>query len=81
MRDLLVERLAAAHCSVEDTSGGCGAFYRVRCVAQAFEGLTPLAQHRKVQDVLRKDIGTMHGLTIETFSPEQWRAKNPGTLA
>ena len=76
MRDLLSERLNATHCTVEDTSGGCGAFYRIRCVSAAFEGMRPLAQHRKVQEVLQKEIGTMHGLTIETHTPLTWRVKN-----
>lgn len=77
MRKLLVSHLNATHCTVEDTSGGCGSFFRVRCVSSVFEGLSPLAQHRKVQAVLQKEIGTMHGLTIETMTPAAWRAKNP----
>lgn len=77
MRNLLIERLAATHCTVEDTSGGCGSFFRVRCVSPVFEGLAPLAQHRRVQEALKTEIGTMHGLTIETMTPAAWRAKNP----
>ncbi len=66
MRALLVARFKSTICTVEDTSGGCGAFYRVVCVSPMFEGMRPLAQHRAVQEVLKMEIGTMHGLTIET---------------
>ena len=76
MKVILTKMLGATYCTVEDTSGGCGAFYRVRVVSSLFDGLSPLAQHRKVQAALAKDIGAMHGLTIETMTPAAWRLKN-----
>jgi BolA-like protein 3 len=75
MRKLLSEKLSATHCTVEDTSGGCGAFFRVVCVSPMFEGMRPLAQHRAVQAVLSAEIGAMHGLTIETMTPALWASK------
>ena len=51
---------------VEDTSGGCGSFYRVAVASAAFAGTTRIKQHRLVQDALKSEIAEMHGLTIET---------------
>lgn len=72
MEEVLKERLAASHVEVKDVSGGCGAFYTVIVVSPQFTGLTPLKQHRLVNEALEKDIGKMHGLTLRTFSPEGW---------
>ena len=51
---------------VEDTSGGCGSFYRVAVAAPSFAGVPRIKQHRLVNDALKSEIAEMHGLTIET---------------
>ena len=51
---------------VEDTSGGCGSFYRVSVASPTFAGVPRIKQHRLVNDALKSEIAEMHGLTIET---------------
>ena len=35
-------------------------------------GKRKLAQHRVVNEALKVEIPTIHGLTLETFTPEQF---------
>jgi BolA family transcriptional regulator, general stress-responsive regulator len=79
LRRKLVARFAPLQLSIDDEShlhaGHAGAasgqsHYRVRIVAEAFRGLTPVARHRlvyaAVDDMLRDDI---HALAIEALPP------------
>ena len=58
--------LGATTVEVTDVSGGCGAFFKVLVVAPAFAGVPMIKAHRMVLDTLEKEVGKMHGLTIET---------------
>jgi len=51
---------------VEDTSGGCGSFYRVSVASPTFAGVPRIKQHRLVNEALKSEIAEMHGLTIVT---------------
>ena len=79
LRQKLVARFAPVQLSIEDEShhhaGHAGAVgghshYRVRIVAEAFRGLSPVARHRlvyaTVDDMLKTDI---HALAIEALVP------------
>lgn len=79
LRERLQTRFAPTQLTVEDEShhhaGHAGAadgrsHFRVRIVADAFRGLTPLARHRlvyaAVDDLLKTDI---HALAIEAQTP------------
>lgn len=79
LRQKLVARFAPLQLSIEDEShhhaGHAGAaggqsHYRVRIVAEAFRGLSPVARHRlvysSVDDLLKTDI---HALAIEALVP------------
>lgn len=79
LRQKLVARFAPLQLSIEDEShhhaGHAGAaggqsHYRVRIVAEAFRGLSPVARHRLVystlDDMLKTDI---HALAIEALPP------------
>lgn len=79
LREKLTARFTPVHLSVEDEShqhaGHAGAaggqsHYRVRIVAEAFRGLSPIARHRLVysalDDMLETDI---HALAIEALPP------------
>ena len=86
LRQKLVARFAPEQLSIEDEShhhaGHAGAegghsHYRVRIVAEAFRGLSPVARHRlvyaTVDGMLKTDI---HALAIEALAPPQ-RAHGP----
>jgi BolA protein len=79
LRQRLVERFKPVELLVEDEShhhaGHAGAaggqsHYRVRIVAEAFRGVSPVARHRlvyaAVDDMLKTDI---HALAIEALPP------------
>ncbi|GAC1306865.1 MAG: BolA family transcriptional regulator [Steroidobacteraceae bacterium] len=80
LREKLIARFAPLRLVIEDEShqhaGHAGAaggqsHFRVRIVAEAFRGLSPLARHRLVYgavgDLLKTDI---HALVIEAEPPE-----------
>ncbi len=79
LRERLVARFAPLQLSIEDDShlhaGHAGAagghsHFRVRIVADAFRGITPVARHRlvyaAVDDLLREEI---HALAIDALPP------------
>ena len=79
LRAALVACFSPLHLSIEDEShlhaGHRGAatgqsHFRVRIIAEAFRGLTPVARHRlvyeAVDDLLKTDI---HALAIEAIAP------------
>ena len=79
LREKLIARFAPVQLLIEDEShlhaGHAGAagglsHYRVRIVAEAFRGLSPVARHRlvyaAVDDMLSTDI---HALAIEALPP------------
>ena len=79
LRELLTIRFAPRELDVEDEShlhaGHAGAadgrgHFRVRIVAEAFRGVTPVARHRlvyaAVDEMLKHDI---HALAIEALPP------------
>lgn len=57
---------ADAEIVVEDTSSGCGDFFRVFAASSRFNGIGMVAQHRLVQDVLQDEFKSAHGMTIRT---------------
>ncbi|MDP9065415.1 MAG: BolA family transcriptional regulator [Pseudomonadota bacterium] len=80
LREKLIARFAPLRLVIEDEShrhaghpGAAGgqSHFRVRIVAEAFRGLSPLARHRlvygAVDDMLKTDI---HALVIEAEPPE-----------
>jgi BolA protein len=86
LRDRLVARFEPVQISIVDEShlhaGHAGAaggqsHYRVRIVAEAFRGITPVARHRlvyaAVDDMLRDEI---HALAIEALPPPAPQASN-----
>jgi len=72
MTERLKAELNPAVLQVEDVSGGCGAFFKVLIVSDAFTGKATLARHRLVQGLLKQDIADMHGITLTTLTPQQY---------
>ncbi|EFJ44525.1 bola-like protein [Volvox carteri f. nagariensis] len=54
---------------VQDTSGGCGAMYRISIVAEDFKGQSIVKQHQLVHKILAEDLRQWHGLTLQTSAP------------
>lgn len=51
---------------VQDTSGGCGSFYKIEVVASEFDGQSTIKQHRRVCSVLEEEMKAWHGANIVT---------------
>jgi acid stress-induced BolA-like protein IbaG/YrbA len=68
---------------IESTLEGCTAFtsgegcdFQVTVVGELFEGLRPVKKQQMVYGCLTQQIadGTIHALTIKTYTPAQWEA-------
>lgn len=71
--DELTRRIEAAipgaKAEVEDFTGG-GDHFKATITAEAFRGLSRIAQHRLVYDIFQADIGgPIHALTLKTHVP------------
>ena len=62
--------LPGADVKVTDISGGCGSMYDVQVTSDLFKGVSKVKQSRMVQDLIKKEIGDMHGLTLKTKTPK-----------
>ena len=82
VEQLLRERLAPVHLSIEDESylhrGHAGAadggsHFRATIVSAAFEGKTLLEQHRLVHEALEGMFGKdIHALALKTIPASRW---------
>ncbi|KAG7391843.1 BolA-like protein 3 [Phytophthora boehmeriae] len=75
MHSALSTRLEAVHVKVTDVSGGCGSMFDIEVASPQFKGQTRVKQHRMVNEILKEEIKSMHGLTIRTMTPEQFQNK------
>ncbi|DAZ98119.1 TPA: hypothetical protein N0F65_003105 [Lagenidium giganteum] len=75
MQKSLKEKLEASHVKVLDVSGGCGSMFDIEVVSAQFAGQSRVKQHRMVNEILKDEIKSMHGLTIRTMTPEQYANK------
>uniref|UniRef100_UPI00398E9802 bolA-like protein 3 n=1 Tax=Pristiophorus japonicus TaxID=55135 RepID=UPI00398E9802 len=55
---------------VVDISGGCGAMYEVHIESLEFKGKRIVQQHQLINQALKDEIQTMHGLRIFTTVPK-----------
>lgn len=57
------------------TTAGEGCDFQVIVVGELFEGLRPVKCQQLVYACLNEYIanGTIHALTIKTYTPEQWK--------
>ena len=71
--------LPGARVQASDLTGG-GDHYRVIVVAPQFENRGPVERHKMVYAPL-KDVlgGELHALSLETKTPAEWEAANPGS--
>ncbi|KAG0230275.1 hypothetical protein BGW42_001073 [Actinomortierella wolfii] len=62
----LFERFQPSKLVVQDISGGCGSMYQIEVVSPEFKSLTMVKQHRLVNETLKEEIKTMHGIRLTT---------------
>ena len=67
---ILEEAFEPAELVVEDVSGGCGSMFNIKVVTTAFEGKPLVQQQRMVNEVLKSEISSMHGLVLNTGVPK-----------
>ena len=75
-----LQELEPAHLQVINEShghnvpAGSESHFRVVVVSRAFEGLRPVARHRRVYALLAEELaGPVHALALQTHTPEEWR--------
>lgn len=83
----LREELDAEHVTVVDEShlhaGHAGAregggHFRALVVSERFAGKSPVERQRLVYAALAEEMGReIHALSMQTLTPEQWRAQQP----
>ncbi|XP_013882627.1 bolA-like protein 3 [Austrofundulus limnaeus] len=61
----------ASKLKVVDISGGCGAMYEIHIESSEFKGKRTVQQHQLVNQALKDEIRSMHGLRIFTDVPKQ----------
>ncbi|XP_040197429.1 bolA-like protein 3 [Rana temporaria] len=61
----------AAHVRVVDISGGCGSMYEIHVESEDFREKRIVQQHHLINEALRDEIKSMHGLRIFTSVPSQ----------
>ena len=50
--------------------------FKVVVVCEAFQGLSRVARHRRVHDILAEDLKNhVHALSVQAFTPEEWQAR------
>jgi BolA protein len=59
---------------------GAETHFKVSVVTEKFAGLTKIARHRLVNNLLTEELKTgMHALSMHLYTPEEWQ-KSGGTL-
>jgi stress-induced morphogen len=71
IKDRIEAAIPGAHAEVEDWTGG-GDHFRATVIADAFQGLSRIQQHRLVYDVFGAEIGgPIHALSLNTDTPRE----------
>ncbi len=57
---------------------GDGTHFAARVVSDAFAGLSSVKQHQLVYATLGSRMGgAIHALSIQTYTPDEWRRQKP----
>ena len=89
LHETIVDKLTSAlhpeHLDVENESrmhnvpAGAETHFKVLVVSAAFEGLTLIDRHRKVNAVLAEELKRgLHALTMRTLTPAEWAEQEGG---
>jgi BolA protein len=77
----LADALGPLHLEVVNESAnhhvpaGSESHFRVVLVAAAFDGMALLARHRRVNEVLREELQSIHALALHTYTQAEWSAR------
>ena len=56
--------------------------FRVVAVSEMFKDRSRIERHRLVHEILAEELKSqVHALSVQAFTPEEWRAKNGETFA
>lgn len=71
---MITDALPGSRVQVEDMVGD-GNHFQAIVIAEQFAGLTMIKQHQLVYSALQShlDSGTLHALSLKTYTPEQWQ--------
>ncbi len=74
LKTLIMTGLPCLHCDVV----GDGRHWTATIVSPEFEGKRAIARHQRVYATLGEKMHTdeVHALSMQTFTPEEWAAKN-----
>jgi stress-induced morphogen len=61
----------AKEIDVIDISGGCGSMYAIYVETIEFKNMRTVKQHQLINETLKNEIKSMHGLRIQTVIPEK----------
>ncbi|EUC29818.1 hypothetical protein COCCADRAFT_105549 [Bipolaris zeicola 26-R-13] len=62
----LKSELEPVKLEVQDISGGCGSMYAIEIESPKFKGLTVIKQHKMINEVLKDEIQSWHGVQLRT---------------
>lgn len=72
IQQTIASAIPTAKIAVDDLTGTSDHF-QVTIVTDDFEGMTPIERHRKIYDILGKDVGgAIHALSLKTYTNTQW---------
>ena len=61
---------------------GSETHFKVVVVSPAFDALSLLARHRRINELLKSELASgLHALSIHAFSPAQWAANTIDTAS
>jgi len=77
IKSLILKALPDAQVQVLDPNND-GQHFAAIVIADQFEGLSMIKQHRFVNDALKEYLnsGLVHALQLKTYSPNQYRQSN-----
>lgn len=67
---MLKDKFSPSDLSVRDISGGCGSMFAITVESPQFKGIPMIRQHRLVNEVLKDEIASWHGLQLKTRPPK-----------
>lgn len=73
LKSIVAQQLTAE----EIVTDGDGAHFAIRVISTEFAGLSSLKRQQKIYALVNEQIasGEIHALTIKTYTPEEWQAK------
>ena len=60
---------------VTDLSDGCGSKFHLLLVSNSFAGESILDRQRRVNEILKEEMKTIHALTMKCWTVEQYEKK------